>query len=157
MTKLFKRSLVKMVDGFESKNECLDYMAKMLSESGCLQFPDRFLAAVKGREDIMSTGIGKGVGIPHARDLMVNTMRIAVCLLKEPLEFQSIDGLPVRVVFMIAVPQNSNTEYMMILRSISEYLKQDDKRNALLESVSEEELFSKVSEIEHVIKKNTQS
>lgn len=157
MTKLFKRSLVKMIDSFEDKNQCLEHMAQMLSESGCMQFPDRFLAAVKGREDIMSTGIGKSVGIPHARDLMVNTMRIAVCLLKEPLEFQSIDGLPVRVVFMIAVPQNSNTEYMMILRSISEYLKQDDKRNTLLESSSEEELFAKVSEIEHVIKKNTQS
>jgi len=157
MTKLFKRSLVKMIDGFEDKDQCLDYMAKMLSDSGCMQFPDRFLAAVKGREDIMSTGIGKEVAIPHARDLMVNVMRIAVCLLKEPLEFQSLDSIPVRVVFMIAVPQNSNTEYMMILRSISEYLKQDDKRKVLLESATEEELFSKVSEIEHVIKKNTQS
>lgn len=157
MTKLFKRSLVKMIDRFEDKDRCLDYMAKMLSDSGCMEFPDRFLAAVKGREDIMSTGIGKEVAIPHARDLMVNTMRIAVCLLHEPLEFQAMDNLPVRVVFMIAVPQNSNTEYMMILRSISEYLKQDDKRANLLASATEEELFTKVSEIEHVIKKNTQS
>jgi mannitol/fructose-specific phosphotransferase system IIA component (Ntr-type) len=62
----------------------------------------------------------------------------------------------VRIVFMIAVPQNSNHEYMMILRSLSEYLKQDDKRNALLDCITEDELFAKVSEIEHVIKKNTQ-
>lgn len=157
MAKLFKRSLVKMIDRFEGKDQCLDYMVKMLSDSGCMQFPDRFLAAVKGREDIMSTGIGKEVAIPHARDLMVNTMRVAVCLLKEPLEFQALDNQPVRVVFMIAVPQNSNPEYMMILRSISECLKQDDKRKTLLESFTEEELFTKVSEIEHVIKKNTQS
>lgn len=155
MTKLFKRNLVKMVDRFESKNHCLEFMAKLLSDSGCMEYPDRFLSAVKGREEIMSTGIGKEVGIPHARDLMVNTLRIAVCLLKEPLEFQSMDNLPVRVVFMIAVPQNSNQEYMMILKSISEYLKQDDKRYALLSSLTEEELFNKVSEIEHVINKNT--
>jgi mannitol/fructose-specific phosphotransferase system IIA component (Ntr-type) len=144
-----------MIDGFESKNQCLEYMAKLLSDSGCMEYPDRFLSAVKGREEIMSTGIGKEVGIPHARDLMVNTLRIAVCLLKEPLEFQSMDDLPVRVVFMIAVPQNSNQEYMMILKSISEYLKQDDKRLTLLSSSTEDELFSKVSEIEHVINKNT--
>lgn len=154
MTKLFKRSLVKIVDGFENKNRCLDYMAKMLADSGCMEIPDRFLAAVKGREEIMSTGIGREVAIPHARDLVVNTMRIAVCLLKEPLEFQSMDQLPVRVVFMIAVPQNSNTAYMMILRSISEYLRQDDNRLALIASSTEEELFSKVSEIEDVIAKN---
>jgi len=145
-----------MVDQFEDKNQCLDYMARLLSESGCLQFPDRFLAAVKGREEIMSTGIGREVAIPHARDLMVNTLRIAVCLLREPLEFQALDNAPVKVVFMIAVPQNSNQQYMMILRSIAEYLKQDDKRQELIGSQNEEELFSKVSEIEHVITKNTQ-
>jgi fructose-specific phosphotransferase system IIA component len=156
MTKLFKRGLVKIVDGFDSKDNCLDYMAGMLAESGCMEFPDRFLAAVKGREEIMSTGIGREVAIPHARDLVVNTLRIAVCLLKKPLDFQSMDNKKVKVVFMIAVPQNSNTAYMMILRSLSEYLKQDDKRLLLIQSKTEDELFVQVSEIEDVIKKNTQ-
>jgi fructose-specific phosphotransferase system IIA component len=156
MTHLFKRSLVKIVDGFADKGKCLEFMAQMLADSGCMQFPDRFLAAVKGREEIMSTGIGKGVAIPHSRDLMVNTLRIAVCLLKKPLDFHSLDHHPVRIVFMIAVPQNSNHEYMMILRSLSEYLKQDDKRNALIDCQTEDELFEKVSEIEHVINKNTE-
>jgi PTS system fructose-specific IIA component len=156
MAHLFKRSLVRIEDGFADKGKCLEFMAQLLADSGCMQFPDRFLAAVKGREEIMSTGIGKEVAIPHSRDLMVNTLRIAVCLLKKPLDFQSLDNLPVRIVFMIAVPQNSNHEYMMILRSLSEYLKQDDKRNALLDCITEDELFAKVSEIEHVIKKNTQ-
>lgn len=157
MTKLFNKSLVKMVDRFNDKIECLEYMSELLSKSGCMQYPDRFLAAVKGREEIMSTGIGRGVAIPHARDLMVNTLRIAACLINEPLEFQSVDDEPVRIVFMIAVPQNSNPEYMKILRSISEYLRQDDKRQMLLESRNEEELFTQVSEIEHVITKNLQS
>ncbi len=155
MTKLFKRNLVKIIDRFDDKNHCLDYMTGLLAQSGCMEFPDRFLAAVKGREEIMSTGIGREVAIPHARDLMVNTLRIAVCLLKEPLEFQSMDSKPVRGVFLIAVPQNSNQEYMMILRSLSEYLKQDDKRLELLSSNTEEELYTKVSEIEHVITQNT--
>ncbi|MBM4399893.1 MAG: PTS sugar transporter subunit IIA, partial [Candidatus Cloacimonetes bacterium] len=149
-------SNVKIVDGFETKIECLEYLTGLLAESGCLQFADRFLAAVKGREEIMSTGIGREVAIPHARDLMVNTLRIAVCLIKKPLDFNAIDNLSVKVVFMIAVPQNSNQQYMMILRSISEYLKQEDKRLALLASKTEEELFSNVGEIEHVISKNTQ-
>jgi len=156
MTKLFEKRLVKIIDGFENKTLCLEYMANLLAESGCMKFPDRFLAAVKGREEIMSTGIGKEVAIPHARDLMVNTIKIAVVLMKKPLEFQSIDELSVKVVFMIAVPQNSNSVYMMILRSLSEYLKQDEQRQRLLQSATEDELFDKVREIEDVIKKNTQ-
>ncbi len=156
MKDLFTRSLVRIVEGFDSKDQCLEYMAGMLAESGCMQFPDRFLAAVKGREEIMSTGIGRGVAIPHARDLVVSTIRIAVCLLQSPLDFDALDNKPVRVVFMIAVPQNSNQIYMMILRSISEYLKQDDKRNELIDSENEKELYVKVKEIEDVIKKNTE-
>jgi fructose PTS system EIIBC or EIIC component len=156
MTELFNRDLIKIVDGFESKDACLEYMVGILATSGCIEFPDRFLAAVKGREEIMSTGIGRAVAIPHARDLVVSSIKMACCLLKEPLEFQAMDSIPVKVVFMIAVPQNSNSAYMMILRSLSEYLKQDDKRQHLIQSKNEEELFHKVSEIEDVIKKNTQ-
>ena len=119
MSKLFRPELVKIVEKFENKSECLDYMAALLSDCGCLSFPDRFLAAVKGREEIMSTGIGRGIAIPHARDLTVNCLQIAVCMVRKEMEFTSVDGLPVRLIFMIAVPQSSNQDYMKILRSLS--------------------------------------
>ncbi|MDD2228006.1 MAG: PTS sugar transporter subunit IIA [Candidatus Cloacimonetes bacterium] len=152
MSKLFKPNLVKIVDKFDTKGECLDFMAAMLSDSGCLSFPDRFLAAVKGREEIMSTGIGRGIAIPHARDLTVNSLRIAVCMVRQEMEFNSVDGLPVRLVFMIAVPQNSNQEYMKILRSLSEYLRQEDNRENLFNAVSEGDLYEKVHKLEDVIR-----
>ncbi len=148
MNGLFQPDLVKIVEGFETKSECLDFLATLLADSGCLSFPDRFLAAVKGREEIMSTGIGKGVGIPHARDLTVAFMKIAVCLVHRPLEFQSVDELPVQLVFMIAVPQSSNREYMRILRTLSEYLRQSENRDKLLNSKDETELYNEVHKLE---------
>lgn len=151
MNQLFQPELVKIVDGFSGKSACLEYLATLLAESGALSFPDRFLAAVKGREEIMSTGIGKGVAIPHARDLTVNSLKIAVCLIREPLEFQSVDELPVQLVFMIAVPQSSNKEYMRILRSLSEYLRQSENRAILLNSTQETELYTHVLKIEDLI------
>lgn len=154
MTKLFLPGLVKIIDRFEDKSQCLEFMTQLLADSGCLQFPDRFFAAVRGREEIMSTGIGREVAIPHARDLTVSNLRIAVCLLHEPIDFNALDDLPVKVVFMIAVPQNNNNEYMLILRSLSEFLRQDDKRLKLLASTNEKELYDQVSEIEHVITQN---
>ncbi|MBW6513452.1 MAG: PTS sugar transporter subunit IIA [Candidatus Syntrophosphaera sp.] len=151
MDRLFQPDLVKIVDGFENKADCLNYLATMLAESGCLSFPDRFLAAVRGREDIMSTGIGKGVAIPHARDLTVACLKTAVCLIRSPLEFDSVDGLPVQLVFMIAVPQSSNKEYMRILRSLSEYLRQDENRDKLINAGDETELYNEVIEIQDII------
>jgi fructose-specific phosphotransferase system IIA component len=148
MNTLFKPELVRIVDAFENKSECLNYMAELLSASGCLSFPDRYLAAVKGREEIMSTGIGRGIAIPHARDLTVSNLKIAVCKISGALDFQSVDGEPVNLVFMIAVPQNSNQEYMRILRNLSEYLRNDEHRTMLLSASSDLELYDYVHTIE---------
>ncbi|GAB1366899.1 PTS sugar transporter subunit IIA [Candidatus Cloacimonadaceae bacterium] len=152
MNRLFLPELVKIVDEFDSKQDCLHYMANMLSESGCLSFPDRFLAAVKGREEIMSTGIGRGIAIPHARDLTVSCLKIAVCLIRKDLEFNSVDSLPVHLVFMIAVPQSSNQDYMKILRSLSEHLRQEENRQTLTQALSEGELYDKVQLLENKIR-----
>ncbi len=151
MNALFKQELVRIIDAFKSKSECLDYMAELLSSSGCLSFPDRYLAAVKGREEIMSTGIGRGIAIPHARDLTVNCLRIAVCMLREALDFGAVDNEPVNLIFMIAVPQNSNQEYMRILRSLSEHLRQDKNRAKLLGANSDRELFDHVQTMQDII------
>lgn len=148
MNNLFEPELVRIVDAFETKSACLNYMAELLSASGCLSFPDRYLAAVKGREEIMSTGIGRGIAIPHARDLTVNSLKIAVCKIITALDFQSVDNAPVSLVFMIAVPQNSNREYMRILRNLSEYLRNDTHRAKLLSASSDLELYDYVHKIE---------
>jgi fructose-specific phosphotransferase system IIA component len=151
MNSLFQPELVKIVDEFDSKASCLSFLTSMLEESGCLKFPNRFLAAVQGREEIMSTGIGRGVAIPHARDLTVTHLRIAVCLIRKPLEFQSLDELPVQIVFMIAVPQNSNKEYMSLLRSLSEHLRQKEHREKLINAKDEMELYNEITKIEEII------
>ncbi len=151
MNRLIEPELVKIVNSFESKNECLDYMVGLLAESGCLNKPDRFLAAVKGREEIMSTGIGKGVALPHARDLTVNALKMAVCVIRQPLDFMSVDNLPVQLVFMIAVPQDLNKEYMKILRILAEYLRDNDRRQNLINARDEEELYTEVQHIEETM------
>ena len=154
MSTLFKPELARIVERFESKGDCLNFMADLLSESGCLSFPDRYLAAVKGREEIMSTGIGRGIAIPHARDLTVKCLRIAVCKVKNPLDFNSVDAQPVNLIFMIAVPQNSNHQYMQILRNLSEHLRQDANRTILLNASTDMELYDYVHAIEDTIGKS---
>lgn len=99
----------------------------------------------------MSTGIGRQVAIPHARDLTVGCLRIAVCQMKRALDFGSVDELPVRLVFMIAVPQSSNQDYMKILKSLSEFLRNDENRELLLQAKDERDLYEKVHVLEDII------
>lgn len=154
MDRLFLPDLVRIVDGFDTKAECLEYLCGLLADSGCLSFPDRFLAALKSREEVMSTGIGRAVAIPHARDLTVTELRIAVCLLRSSLDFDAVDGVPVRLVFMTAVPETASREYMKILRGLSEYLRQDEMRNQLFEARDDKELFDYVLQIQAHIEHN---
>ncbi|NLK49813.1 MAG: PTS sugar transporter subunit IIA [Candidatus Cloacimonetes bacterium] len=148
MNPLFTADLLRIVQRFESKGQCLEYMAQLLAQSGCLMMVDRYLASIKSREDVMSTGIGHGIAIPHARDESVTCLRIAVCLIREGMDFLALDDQPVSLVFMLAVPEDKNKEYMKILRSLSEYLRQEDLRQRLLDAKDERELFGYVQEIE---------
>lgn len=148
MNPLFTADLLRIVQRFESKGQCLEYMAQLLAQSGCLMMVDSYLASIKSREDVMSTGIGHGIAIPHARDESVTCLRIAVCLIREGMDFMALDDQPVSLVFMLAVPEDKNKEYMKILRSLSEYLRQEGLRQRLLDAKDERELFEYVQEIE---------
>lgn len=148
MKKLFDEKLIRIVDGFENKGLCLDYMIGLLAGHGCLSFTDRFATAIKSRELVMSTGIGRAVAIPHARDLTVTRFSIAVCLLRTPLDFDSVDNQPVRIVFMMAVPEEDSRLYMRVLKSLAEYLRQDGQRQKILDASSERKLTEYVFEIE---------
>lgn len=151
MDSLFKSEMVRILDKFESKSECFRYMARLLDDSGILSLPENYLKAVREREDTMSTGIGRGIAIPHARSEAVDRFGISVCLLREGMEYDAIDEEPVYLIFMIAVPEDEDVHYMKILRSMSEYLRDDEKRLALLKSQNEEELYQNVQDMEKCI------
>ena len=108
MNPLFTADLLRIVQRFESKGQCLEYMAQLLAQSGCLMMVDRYLASIKSREDVMSTGFGHGIAITHARDESVTCLRIAVCLIREGMDFLALDDQPVSLVFMLAVPEDKN-------------------------------------------------
>jgi|LSQX01.3.fsa_nt_gb fructose-specific phosphotransferase system IIA component len=151
MNKLFRLEMTRKMEGFASKNQCLEHMVKILYEHDVLAYTDTFIKAVKSREEAMSTGIGRGVAIPHARDHSVNKLGIAVCLLNEGLDFGSVDSEPAHLIFMIAVPHNSNIHYMQVLRHLSEYLRQEDKRLAMMHAKNDEELYQNVQQMESII------
>ena|SRR5690554_4939533 len=75
--------------------------------------------AVFEREKIMSTGVGKGIAIPHAKTEVVENNLAAFALLKEPQNFDSIDDEPVRLVFLLISPKTNNSQHIKILSRIS--------------------------------------
>jgi PTS system nitrogen regulatory IIA component len=109
------------------------------------------------RENLVSTGIGKGVAIPHPRSPLSGHERpamIAVCFLDQPIDFKSLDGRPVSVMFVIVAPTVQS--HLHLLSRISFCLRDDDFVNLLHGFPSSEVLFEQVGKFERRLDKADQ-
>lgn len=104
--------------------------------------------AVLEREKIMSTGVGKGFAIPHAKTNAVNDIIAAFGKLKEPIDFDSLDKEPVNLVMMLVAKENQVGPHIKLLSRISRMINNDDFREALIAAHSESEILSVFEEEE---------
>ena len=110
--------------------------------SGCPDVKDvkALLSAVREREALLSTGIGLGIAIPHARIPAVGRFVVAVGRCAQGVEFGSIDGKPVTIVVMIAGPQDAQKPYLELLAQISKRLKLPEVRQRIAGGASADEV-----------------
>lgn len=131
---IFDLNLVKTNIDATDKESLLKIMAKDLFDYEIVTDYENFFQAVKDREDVLSTGIGHGIAIPHGRHSSVNELKAVVYILNQDLEYEALDGNPVRIVFMLAVPSVCTSEYMKVLGYISKTLHDEDNRKLFMES-----------------------
>lgn len=126
-----------------TRDQALEKLVNVLEDAGEIADKGAFLKAIIKREKIVSTGIGMGVAIPHAKLPSFNHFFLAVGLqkTKDGIEWDALDGAPVRLIFMIGGPANQQTEYLKILSRLTAAIKDEDRRKKLLSSTSREEVI----------------
>lgn len=134
----------------ESKAEILDALVSSLKGKISEQKVEDIREAVIEREKIMSTGVGKGLAIPHGKTTGIGETYAAFAILKNPIDYEAIDGEPVNMVFMLAGPQSSNSLHIKMLSRISRLMNNGDFRERLLECSSAEEIIEQFKKEEHV-------
>lgn len=137
----FSPELIKLNYFALDKKSCLTDMAEFLFQKGVISSLDEFFDVLMERESIMSTGIGRGVAIPHGRSSKVNELKILVYILKNELDFDSIDDSPVRIVFMIAVPDHMKQEYMKVLSQIANFCQKMENLDDIFACENRKEVF----------------
>lgn len=124
----------------KNKEQVMREMAKLMSREDILSDPEAYLESVRRRELECSTGIGYGIAIPHGKSTAVKKSSIAIGK-TEGLEWQSLDGHPVCIVFMIAVPkERAGDEHLKILQQLSRKLLRNDFRDRLKRAKTAEEI-----------------
>ncbi|MBE0433146.1 PTS sugar transporter subunit IIA [candidate division WOR-3 bacterium] len=101
------------------------------------------------REELGSTGIGKGIAIPHCRSLAVEKLEIAVGRTKKPVNFNAIDKKPVSLLFLIiAPPQDPGNQYLITLGKVVQIAKEITKKNLIQKPETPEDFITMINDIE---------
>lgn len=115
-----------------TRDETLQQLVHHIYTCGKLDNKEAFYQAIIEREKIVSTGIGMGVAIPHAKLPFYDQFFIAIGVLQKPVDWHALDGAPVRLVFMIGGPDDKQTEYLQILSGLTQAIKDEERRKKLL-------------------------
>ncbi|MGM0598693.1 MAG: PTS sugar transporter subunit IIA [Candidatus Rifleibacteriota bacterium] len=122
------------------KNAAIDKLSGMLCTSGKVTDHCNFVSAVLEREKLGSTAIGAGIAIPHARANTVNEVSIAFARSGSGIDFNSVDGDPVHLIFLLAAPVESGSLYLKLLARISRLLRYQDLIEDLKKANTTEEV-----------------
>ncbi len=117
----------------KTRKEALYQMSTMLEANGVVSDKDAFYQAILDREAIGPTGMENGIAIPHGESDVVNDAAIAVYKTTSDLEWDSLDGKPIKLIFLLVVPtKDRNVNHLKILSHLSAALTHKDVQQALL-------------------------
>ncbi|HBM74177.1 MAG TPA: PTS mannose transporter subunit IIAB [Clostridiaceae bacterium] len=149
ISNLINENLINLELDTKTKDETLVEMIKMIKDNGNITSVDCFKEDVFKREREGTTGVGMGLAIPHGKSEAVTKECFAIAKLKEPVEWNSLDGNPVSFVVMLAVPaEKATTLHLKLLSKLSYLLMDDDFRKRLMASNSKKELIDLISKRE---------
>lgn len=143
LTSFTDRRFVDLALAPGSKEDVLESLVGLLSRSPRLKDPKRFLADVIAREKLVTTGVGHGVAFPHAKSDAVQGVVFAFGRSTGDVDFGALDGLPVRLVFLIGAPRQSEPSrvYLNLMARLSFLMKDEGNRNLLLRAESTDDVF----------------
>ena len=141
ITELLDINSIDLNPQISNKEEAIDHLVNLLDQSGKLNDKEIYKESVLNREKQSTTGIGDGVAIPHGQSEGVQTAGLSAMVVKEGLDFKSLDGQPTYLFFMIGAPKDSGGAHLQALAQLSTLLMEEDFRNSLIHASSKEEFL----------------
>ena len=122
----------------EALNQCIDLMAK----SGKIADVETYRKGVFAREEEGTTGIGMGIAIPHCKSDAVTKAGLAAMVVKDGVDFESLDGTPAKIIFLIAAPNTEDNVHLQVLSKLSVMLMDEQFTNSLINAGSVDEFLN---------------
>ena len=138
LTQILQANCVKVPVESRDKEAVIAELIDLLDASGALMDRDVALDAILTRERIQSTGTGAGIAIPHGKCSAVKEVVMAIGIAREPIEFASVDGRPVTILFLLVSPVDQTGPHIQALAAISRLMLNEEFRRRLEQADSVE-------------------
>lgn len=138
ITEILRPEGIELGAGPAPKTEMIVRLTDLMEKTGALKDKVQYREDVLEREQSGTTGIGEGVAIPHAKSKGVLQAQLAAMTVPQGTDYDSLDGEPTQLFFLIAVPENSNDEHLVVLSRLSTMLMDEDFRRQLMAASSKE-------------------
>ena len=133
----------------QRKDEVIEELVELLVESCHVSDADTILDAVLSREREGSTGLEKGVAIPHAKSDAVNRLCIAIGISREGIDFEALDGKPSQLFFLMVAPTSESGPHVQAIAKIVKMIKIDRFRSKLLKAQQPQEVIDAIASAEN--------
>ena len=136
ITDLLSEEAIQINGMANSKNEVIDKMVDLMTKNGNINDKEKYKQAVLKREEEGTTGIGEGIAIPHGKSDAVSKPGLSAMVVPNGVEFNSLDGQPAKLLFLIAAPNTKDNVHLDVLSRLSTLLMDTEFRSALLNAKS---------------------
>ena len=136
LTDILSENRIKIPLANTNKEKIIEEMVEVIAASIKLENKAEILKAVLDREAVMSTGVGDEVAIPHGKSESLNEITAALGITKDPIDFNSLDDKPVRLVWLLIGPQDKTGPHLKALSRISRLMHKKEFRERLIQTVA---------------------
>jgi fructose-specific phosphotransferase system IIA component len=133
----------------QTKDEIIDELINSLKQNKQIKNINKLKDAILEREEVLSTGIGKGVAIPHCRTDAVEGIIIAFGKTLLPVDFESLDNKPVLLIFLIASNEAMNSEHLKLLNQIGKMASNDELLSRIVRAKDSDEIYNILAELDN--------
>ena len=142
ITNLMSKEAIKIHGHASNKMDAIDQMVSLMNKQGNVSDKEAYKEAVIERENLSTTGMVDGIAIPHARTTAITRAGIAAMTLPEGVDYQSMDGQPTTLIFLIGAPDNGDNVHLQVLSELSTLLMDHDFCEDLKNAGTPEEFLS---------------
>jgi mannitol/fructose-specific phosphotransferase system IIA component (Ntr-type) len=148
LSELLSAERVKVPLDSRTKSDVLKELVELVTRDREDRDTDAILSSVREREVVLSTGVGGGVAIPHGKTPHIDQLVLAAGVAPEPIDFDALDGKPVRLFFLLVGPESASGAHVKALSRISRLLRRESLRTDLLTARSSEDFLRMIRESE---------